>query len=235
MAERGVGGPDEQQPGNPGALKNLLKQVKKDGASNALREEMLRILDDALHAAENDEHMQRLHEARQVWQDDICEFRRRAGCEVEVEVVVGEGCSDPDPEQDALTDDADEISSVDDIDDDAEMSDDRDDERSVLVSWNPRELYEFLEPLTRHVREMLPKDWAGLYVEHTHQYYGSDVTELDLTDQDTIEYAQSLERALRFVVGDLDRVRHKMTEFYKSLMASRGDCEPDGDTEDEVA
>jgi hypothetical protein len=219
MAERGVGGPDEQQPGDPRVSKNVPEQMSEDAVSSALREDVLRTLDGRIRAARtagDKEYERRLQEQMEIWQDDIRELRRRSGAEVELKIVAGD--HEPDFEQIVGADDPSGTGTV-------ELPERVDTTARFLQI---RHLYEHLEPSTRDVREILPTDWAGLHVMHIYRGLTHDIDDLDLSDPDDPAFTESLEtalireKALRLFIDDLDQFRDRMTKLYKPLMASRG-------------
>ncbi|MFD8104344.1 hypothetical protein ACFV24_32905 [Nocardia fluminea] len=152
------------------------------------REDMIELLGRVHEIAKNDENARAVYAAICTWQDDVQEYMRKSGVELEIGVVV-----EPD-----------------DCDLPAEL---------ITGIESPQEFFRRLESQTLHMRELLPRDWAGLYIVSSMCRFSHDATVVE-----TAEALEQREKGLELLHGpDSDRLRNKLTEVFKQLMAARGD------------
>ncbi|PXX52278.1 hypothetical protein DFR70_13310 [Nocardia tenerifensis] len=156
------------------------------------RESIIDMLSRALTVVQGQDaaQTQALRAAIAIWQDDECETRRKEGAEVEVGVEI----EDTHPHDYVVLPPA------------------------LTGLESPRQFYQRFEPRTRHIRELLPRDWASLYLLLSAlSRFGHDQP---AEDSDATLYTTMLDL---LAGSDLFRQREKLTMYYQDLMARKGD------------
>lgn len=90
---------------------------------------------------------------------------------------------------------------------------------SGATTYSPWEMFSRVEPGTHHIREMLPHEWAKLFLLGV-LVRSPNRPPPGSSDEEIARYAVMIDH---FAGEAFDESHHKVTPYFKTLMASKGD------------